>query len=103
MQVILVPNGDSETPHLILAPLQGFWQPLHLASIFFQLDFLFQTLSSPLLLTAYLVLCSPEWRQSCSAKCHAVMETRSHGCPLPVPESFLILSLVTLENNYFKD
>ena len=59
--------------------------------------------SLPSLLTAYLGLCTPEWRESCSAECHAVMETGSHGCPLLVPESFFILSLVTPENNYFKD
>ena len=57
----------------------------------------------PSLLTACLVPCAPEWRESCSAECHAVMDTGSHGCPLPVPESFFILSLVTPENNYLKD
>lgn len=99
-------DRDSETPHLILALLKGSDN----LSILFRSFFFFSFISFPRplphlpsLLTAYLGLCTPEWRESCLAECHAVMETGSHGCPLPVPESFFILSLVTPENNYFKD
>ena len=104
--VTILFDGDSETAHLILTLLRGSDN----LSILFLSFFFFSFISFPRplphlpsLLTAYLGLCTPEWRESCSAKCHAVMETGSHGCPLPVPESFFILSLVTPENNYFKD
>ena len=103
--VTILSDRDSETPHLILTLLQGS-DNLSILFLSFFFSFSFISFPRPLpslpsLLTAYLGLCTPEWRESCSAECHAVMETGSHGCPLPVPESFFILSLVTPENNFF--
>lgn len=96
---------DSEPPYLLPAPLPAWLrQSLCLASICLQLDFLSQTLSRfPSLLTAFFIPRSPEWGEGRSWECLAVMETGSPRGPPPVPESFLIVSLVTPEDNYLKD
>lgn len=94
---------DPETPHLFSLPFRPLTTSLPCISLFSALfPFSDPSPASPPCDSPFSSLLA-EWSESCSAQCHDIMETGSHGCLLTVPESFFILSLVTPENNYFKD